>query len=75
MSDLSDFFKLVSEEKKKNKQELETLISDSFNDLFVRPLEETVSHKKIKPKKKKILLLKQYINFLAQLSRYSSQHF
>lgn len=54
MSDLSDFFKLVSEEKKKNKQELETLISDSFNDLFVRPLEETVSHKKIKPKKKKI---------------------
>lgn len=54
MSDLSDFFKLVSEEKKKNKKELESLISDSFDDLFVKPLEETVSHKKIEPKKKKI---------------------
>jgi hypothetical protein len=50
MSDLSDFFKLVSEEKRKKKKELESLISDSFDDLFLKPLEETVSS----PKKEKI---------------------
>lgn len=53
MSDLSDFFKLVSEEKKKNKKELESLISDSFDDLFAKPLEETVSPKKNKIEKQK----------------------
>lgn len=53
MSDLSDFFKLVSEEKKKNKKELESLISTSFDDLFIKPLEETVSPKKTKSKKEK----------------------
>jgi hypothetical protein len=50
MSDLSDFFNLISEEKRKTKKELETLISDSFDDLFLKPLEETTP-KKIKKKK------------------------
>jgi hypothetical protein len=53
MSDLSDFFKLISEEKRKKNKELENLISDSFDDLFLKPLEETVSPPKIKLKKEK----------------------
>jgi hypothetical protein len=48
MSDLSDFFKLVSEEKKKAKEELDELISGSFEESFVKPLTQ-----KSKPKKKK----------------------
>jgi hypothetical protein len=51
MSDLSDFFKLVSEEKKKAKEELDELISGSFEESFVKPLTQ-----KSKPKKKKIEL-------------------
>ena len=49
MSDLSDFFKLVSEEKKKAKEELDELISNSFEESFVKPLIE----QKSRPKKKK----------------------
>jgi len=40
MSNLSDFFNLIEEEKKKNKEEMDSLIGDSFNELF---------HEKIKP--------------------------
>lgn len=57
MSDLSDFFNLISEEKKKTKKELEILISNSFDDSFLKPLEETTqSAKKEKLTKKKVLV-------------------
>ena len=46
MTDLNEFFKLVSEEKKKTKKELDNLISDSFDELFVKPLEESALPKK-----------------------------
>lgn len=46
MNDLNEFFKLVSEEKKKTKKELDNLISDSFDELFVKPLEESTLPKK-----------------------------
>ena len=42
MSNLSDFFNLIAEEKKKNKEEMDSLIGDSFNELFLE---------KIKPNK------------------------
>jgi hypothetical protein len=50
MSDLSDFFKLVSEEKKKTKKELDDLISGSFEESFIAPLTE-----KVAPKPKKVV--------------------
>ena len=62
--DLSDFFSTVGIEKKKKKQELESLISNSFNDFFLKPLEEqfvppktVVKNKKTQPnnKRKKVL--------------------
>ena len=55
MSDLSDFFKLVSEEKKKSKKELDDIISGSFEESFIAPLTEKVApkQKKITPKPKK----------------------
>jgi hypothetical protein len=42
MSDLSDLFKLVAEEKRKKKEEIDSLIGDSFDKLFVEQLK---SHK------------------------------
>jgi hypothetical protein len=60
MSDLSDFFNLISEEKKKTKKELESLISNSFDDLFLKPLEEDISPKK-NNKKEKIVELKEEV--------------
>ena len=42
MSDLSDLFRLVAEEKKKKKEEIDSLIGDSFDKLFVEQLK---SHK------------------------------
>ncbi len=59
MSDLSDFFNLISEEKRKNKKELESLISNSFDDLFLKPLEENISNNKNNIKKKDIVELKE----------------
>ena len=38
MADLSDLFKLVAEEKKKQKEEIDSLIGDSFDKLFVEQL-------------------------------------
>ena len=46
MNDLNEFFKLVSQEKKKTKKELDELISDSFDELFVKPLTESSIPKK-----------------------------
>ena len=42
MNDLSDLFNLIAEEKRKNKEEMDSLIGDSFNELFLE---------KIKPNK------------------------
>ena len=42
MPNLSDLFNLIAEEKKKNKEEMDSLIGDSFNELFLE---------KIKPNK------------------------
>jgi hypothetical protein len=47
MSDLSDLFKLVAEEKKKKKEEIESLIGDSFDKLFVEQLKSHKSPKEL----------------------------
>lgn len=69
MSELSDFFKLISEEKRKKKEELENLISDSFDDLFVKPLTEDISKKpeikEVTPPKQKTLI-EQSLGLLAE---------
>jgi hypothetical protein len=49
MSELKDFFEAVSKEKKVQQQEVDELVSTSFDDFFVKPLIEEV-----KPKKKKV---------------------
>ncbi len=38
MHNLSDFFNLIVEEKKKNKEEMDSLIGDSFNELFLEKI-------------------------------------
>jgi hypothetical protein len=52
VDNLSEFFSVVSSEKKKQKEELDKLISNSFEEFFVQPLKEELSLKK--PKKVKI---------------------
>lgn len=44
--DLKDFFSLVNEEKKKNQEELDNLISGSFDEMFLKPLQEQKGRKK-----------------------------
>ena len=53
--DLNDFFSFVNEEKKKNHQELESLISGSFDELFLNPLQEEKKIKKRRKNKKKVI--------------------
>lgn len=48
--DLSNFFSQVSIEKKKRQEEIDAIVSDSFDSYFLNPLQEEVS----KTKKKKI---------------------
>ena len=38
MPNLSDFFNLIAEEKNKNKEEMDSLIGDSFNELFLEKI-------------------------------------
>ena len=38
MPNISDFFNLIAEEKKKNKEEMDSLIGDSFNELFLEKI-------------------------------------
>jgi hypothetical protein len=47
MKDLKDFFEAVSKEKKIQQEEVDELVSTSFDDFFVKPLIEEVKHKKI----------------------------
>ncbi len=74
MSDLSDFFQLISEEKKKTKKELDDLISGSFEESFIAPLTEKVAPKpkKVTPKPKKkesfgeLTLIQKSLGLLAE---------
>jgi hypothetical protein len=45
---LSEFFSAVGVEKKKKRKEIDELVSNSFDDFFIRPLQEEISQKKIK---------------------------
>ena len=49
--DLSEFFAAAGVEKKKKQEELDSLISNSFEEFFLQPLKEEIT---TKPKKKKI---------------------
>lgn len=51
--DLADFFTTVNQAKKLQKKELDSLISNSFEEFFLTPLQEET--KKVKKKKKKIV--------------------
>lgn len=46
MADLSDLFKLITEEKKKKKEEIDSLIGDCFEELFVDKFQPKKNHKK-----------------------------
>jgi hypothetical protein len=59
MSDLSDLFKLVAEEKKRKKDEIDSLIGDSFEKLFVEQIKST---KKIKTKNAVDILEKKLVS-------------
>jgi hypothetical protein len=49
---LSEFFSTIGMEKKRKKEELDSLISNSFEDFFLKPLKEEITPKKVKRKKK-----------------------
>lgn len=49
MADLNDFFSAVNEEKRRKREEFESLISGSFDEMVLNPLKS-----KTKPKRKKI---------------------
>lgn len=53
--DLVDFFTTVNQAKKLQKEELDSLISNSFEEFFLNPLKEEVKQKK----KKKLKILKE----------------
>jgi hypothetical protein len=56
MTSLGDFFKAVNEEKKIQRQEVDQIVSTSFDDFFVTPLKEEITPKpkaKLKLKKKR----------------------
>jgi hypothetical protein len=49
---LSEFFTTIGMEKKRKKEELDSLISNSFEDFFLQPLKEEIAPKKVKRKEK-----------------------
>lgn len=51
--DLSNFFLQVSKEKKKRQEEIDSIVSDSFDSCFLKPLQEEVSKTKKKKRKNK----------------------
>lgn len=51
--DLSNFFSQVSKEKKKRQEEIDSIVSDSFDSFFLKPLQEEVSKTKKKKRKNK----------------------
>lgn len=68
MTELSDLFKLVAEEKRKKKDEIDSLIGDSFEKLFVEQLK---SNNKQKKKKDPVEVLEKKLLSLEDIS-YSS---
>jgi len=59
-NELSDLFKLVAEEKRRKKEELESLIEDSFEKLFIKQLQPK-KKKKIKKNKEEIKIIKEEV--------------
>lgn len=53
MNDLKDFFEAVSREKALQQQEVEEMISTSFEDFFIKPLKEEIQPRPKRLKKKK----------------------
>jgi hypothetical protein len=68
MNELSELFKLVAEEKKKKKEEIDSLIGDSFDKLFVEQLKPNKSKGNIK---KSLATLEKELQSLDNIS-YSS---
>jgi hypothetical protein len=72
MKDLKEFFEAVSKEKKIQQQEVEELVSTSFDDFFVKPLTEKVTPKRkakainSKPKVEKQSLIENSLGLLAE---------
>lgn len=80
--DLSEFFTTVGVEKKKKKEELDALISNSFDQFFLQPLKEEITPKKKKSKKivEKVVekkepntLVEQSLGLLAEPSKVKVQ--
>ena len=59
-NELSDLFKLVAEEKRRKKEELESLIGDSFEKLFIEQLQPK-KKKEIKKNKEEIKIIKEEV--------------
>jgi len=60
MDELSDLFKLVAQEKRRKKEELESLIGDSFEKLFIEQLQPK-KKKEIKKNKEEIKIIKEEV--------------
>jgi DNA-binding transcriptional regulator GbsR (MarR family) len=60
MDELSDLFKLVAQEKRRKKEELESLIGDSFEKLFIEQLQPK-KKAEIKKNKKQIKIIKEEV--------------
>ena len=72
MSDLSDLFKLVAEEKKRKKYELESLIGDSFDKLFIEQLKPHKTPEQLAKKHK--VPLPQIKNQLKKGTKVEKEH-
>lgn len=80
MKDLKDFFTAVSKEKLNQSKEVEAIVSNSFDDLFLEPLKEEFKPRSKKPKKPKSpkpkdapLLLEKSLGLLAEPSSTKNQ--
>ena len=71
MNELSELFKLVAEEKKKKKEEIDSLIGDSFDKLFVEQLKPSKEKIKKANIKNSVLKLEEKLPTLSNIS-YSS---
>ena len=75
--DLSEFFATIGAEKKKKKEEIDSLVSNSFEEFFLHPLKEEISPKlkdeKVEKKSTKLVekpknLVEQSLGLLAEPS-------
>ena len=72
MADLSDLFKLVAEEKKKQKEEIDSLIGDSFDRLFVEQLKPHKTPEQLAKKHK--VSISQIKNQLKKGTKVEKEH-